>query len=254
MLPNTNPLQFLVTSLSEIQLGTSQPGPTGPKGDTGATGATVPQGPKGDTGATGATGPQGPKGDTGATGATGPQGPKGDTGATGATGPTGGYPVHAIGDSYGGGIVFYVYDGGQHGLIAATSDQCTGGVVECVLGRSWYNGSNTTTNAVRDAIGAGQYNTERIIANQGTGDYAAQICANYQGGGYGDWYLPSQYELNLLFLQKDVVGGFKLISGQDYWSSSESNVYDAWAQDFDDGSQDSVNKGYPQYVRPVRAF
>ncbi len=42
-----------------------EPGPQGPKGDTGAIG---PQGPKGDTGA---TGPQGPKGDTGATG---PQG------------------------------------------------------------------------------------------------------------------------------------------------------------------------------------
>ena len=31
--------------------------------------------------------------------------------------------THTIGDSYGGGIVFYVYDGGQHGLIAATTDQ-----------------------------------------------------------------------------------------------------------------------------------
>ena len=37
-----------------------------------------------------------------------------------------GYPAHTIGESYGGGIVFYVYDGGQHGLIAATSDQSAG--------------------------------------------------------------------------------------------------------------------------------
>jgi hypothetical protein len=34
--------------------------------------------------------------------------------------------THYIGESYGGGIVFYVYDGGQHGLIAATDDQSTG--------------------------------------------------------------------------------------------------------------------------------
>ena len=84
-----------------------EPGPQGPKGDTGATGpqgpkgdtgATGPQGPKGDTGATGpqgpkgdtgATGPQGPKGDTGAAGPQGPKGPKGDTGATGPQGPKG---------------------------------------------------------------------------------------------------------------------------------------------------------------------
>ena len=40
--------------------------------------------------------------------------------------------VHFIGESYGGGIVFYVYDNGQHGLIAATADQSTG--------IQWYNG------------------------------------------------------------------------------------------------------------------
>ncbi len=34
-------------------------------------------------------------------------------------------PAHYIGESYGGGIVFYVYDNGRHGLIAATSDQST---------------------------------------------------------------------------------------------------------------------------------
>ena len=65
--------------------------------------------------------------------------------------------THAIGDSYGGGVVFYVYDNGQHGLIAATADQSTG--------IQWDNGTYTTTNAVRDGIGAGKFNTERIIAN-----------------------------------------------------------------------------------------
>ena len=34
--------------------------------------------------------------------------------------------THYISESYGGGIVFYVYDNGQHGLIAATADQSTG--------------------------------------------------------------------------------------------------------------------------------
>ena len=53
------------------------------------------------------------------TGATGATGNNGTAGITGATGATGGYTVHNIGDSYGGGIVFYVYDGGQHGLIAS---------------------------------------------------------------------------------------------------------------------------------------
>ena len=34
--------------------------------------------------------------------------------------------IHKTGESYGGGIVFYVYDNGRHGLIAATTDQDPG--------------------------------------------------------------------------------------------------------------------------------
>ena len=153
--------------------------------------------------------------------------------------------VHFIGENYGGGIVFYVYDNGQHGLIAATADQ--GMLIK------WYNGTYLVTNAVRDGIGAGKFNTERIIANQGAGDYAAQICANYQGGNYGDWYLPSKYELNLLSLQKDVVGGFAT-TGAYYWSSSEYDANGAMMQTFYNGSQSSSGKNYSGYVRAVRAF
>jgi len=149
----------------------------------------------------------------------------------------------AIGDSYQGGIIFWLDATGQHGLIAATVDQSTG--------IQWYNGSYTTTNAVRDGIGAGMYNTERIIANQSTGSYAAQLCANYKGGGYGDWYLPSKYELNLLFLQKTAVGGF---ASAWYWSSTESNNLNAWAHSFSMGIQSTSSKSITSSVRAVRAF
>ncbi|MCF8255734.1 MAG: DUF1566 domain-containing protein [Bacteroidia bacterium] len=149
----------------------------------------------------------------------------------------------AIGDSYQGGIIFWLDATGQHGLIAATADQSTG--------IQWYNGTYTVTNAVRDGIGAGMYNTERIIANQSTGSYAAQLCANYQGGGYGDWYLPSKYELNLLYLQKTAVGGF---ASAYYWSSTEGNNYNAWWQYFDGGGQGIYLKTSTDRVRAVRAF
>ena len=156
--------------------------------------------------------------------------------ATGATALT-------IGQSYQGGIIFWLDATGQHGLIAATADQSTG--------IQWYNGTYTTTNAVSDGIGAGMYNTERIIANQSTGSYAAQLCANYQGGGYGDWYLPSKYELNLLYAQRFAVGGF---ASAYYWSSTEDNTTNAWGQGFDDGTRATTNKDYTYYVRAVRAF
>jgi hypothetical protein len=140
---------------------------------------------------------------------------------------------HYIGELYGGGIVFYLYDNGQHGLIAAPTGQNT------IM--RWYAGSNTNTMANADGVGAGKANTAIIIANQGNGDgatYAARICNEYSvtdgGVTYSDWYLPSKYELKLLYLQKDVVGN--LISAL-YWSSTEFNSNIALSQDFSDGGQ-----------------
>lgn len=155
----------------------------------------------------------------------------------------GGVSGHYIGESYGGGIVFWVDETGEHGLIAATTDQSTG--------IQWYNGSYTTTNAVRDGVNAGQYNTERIITNQGTGDYAAQLCANYQGGNYGDWYLPSKYELNLMYFQSATIGGFA--SGS-YWSSTENVSIHAWYSLFLNGASNPGDKYIALRVRAVRAF
>jgi hypothetical protein len=159
-------------------------------------------------------------------------------------------PSHYIGENYGGGIVFYVYDNGQHGLIAATVDQSTG--------VRWYAGAYTWTMAKADGVGAGKSNTAIIISNQGYGDgatYPARICNEYSvtvsGITYGDWYLPSRFELNLLYLQKTVVGGFANVG---YWSSTEdSNLY-AWDQSFSSGGQLNVFKYLTHYVRAIRAF
>ena len=174
----------------------------------------------------------------------------------------GGTISHTIGESYGGGIVFYVYDNGNHGLIAATSDQSTG--------IRWYGGSYTNTRARADGVGAGLKNTAIIIANQGAVDgsaFAATLCNEYTvtatTGGiattYGDWYLPSKYELNLMYTNIGQgapstytnIGGF---ADSFYWSSTESGYGSAWYQYFSDGGQNFVNKVTAIYVRAVRAF
>ena len=202
-------------------------------------------------------GPIGPQGPAGADGQGGVTTAGTNVTITGAGTGLDPYVVNAgtcglsIGDTYQGGIIFYLDATGCHGLIAAPSDQSTG-----IL---WYNGSYSVTNAVRDGIGAGEFNTERIIANQATGAYAAQICANYQGGNYGDWYLPSKYELNLMYLSIGQgnalglgnVGGF---ANNVYWSSTEVDYYNAWFQSFNDGNQYFYFKLTNYYVRAVRAF
>ena len=159
--------------------------------------------------------------------------------------------VHFIGESYGGGIVFYVYDNGQHGLIAATADQKTS--------IQWYNGTYKYTGTTGDGLGAGAMNTAMIVATQiadnQAGNFAAKVCADYSitvgGVTYGDWYLPSKHELNLLYLKKAVVGGF---ANSYYWSSTEVDDFRAWFQSFIDGYQNYISKFSTYDVRAVRAF
>ena len=207
-------------------------------------------GTPGANGVDGTNGLPGVDGTNGLPGVDGTDGTDGTNGIDGAVGATGGYPVHTIGESYGGGIVFYVYDGGQHGLIAATADQSTG--------IRWYGGTYTNTRARADGIGAGLKNTAIIIANQGPVDgnaFAATVCNEYSvtvgGVTYGDWYLPSKHELYLLYLQQTVVGGFASAS---YWSSNEDGSIFAWIQGFGTGFQGSDVKDITKYVRAVRAF
>ena len=86
---------------------------------------------------------------------------------------------------------------------------------------------------------------------------------------YGDWYLPSRYELQLLYAQKSRFLGF---TNGFYWSSNEwesihnqSNV--AWTVLFNDGQAHGYNKGHtdsgvsgggvmrgPIRARAIRAF
>jgi hypothetical protein len=158
---------------------------------------------------------------------------------------------HYIGEIYGGGVVFYVYDNNQHGLIAATKDQ------ESAI--AWYNGTKRYTNTAGDGVNAGVMNTTLIIAIQTNdnpmGNFAAKICADYSvtvsGITYGDWYLPSRAELALMYNQKEVIGGF---SGDYYWSSTEFSSVTAWSQNFSTGAQFNLSKSLPYGVRAIRAF
>jgi len=158
------------------------------------------------------------------------------------------YRGYAVGDTGpAGGIVFYdegsYTNNGWRWLEAAPSDQSTD--------VQWYNGSYVPTGATFIGIGSGDANTTQIVLVQGAGTYAASICANLSLGGCDDWFLPSMDDLNLMYGQKEVVGGF---ASDWYWSSSQSGYEVAWSISFDHGGQYDFHTDYYLRVRAVRAF
>lgn len=162
------------------------------------------------------------------------------------------FTVYAIGQNYGGGIIFYIDGTFQHGLITSKTDLTDANVAPM----DWSNGTDISTFANGTAIGTGLANTNTIVAAQGSGTYPAKVCKNYLSGGFNDWYLPSKDELNQLYINKNTVGTFGGITTYSYWSSSEVSTTKAWSQSFQSGTQNSVNKsgfGAP-WTRAIRAF
>ena len=160
-----------------------------------------------------------------------------------------------IGSFYEGGVIFFIDDTGEHGLICATKDQSASilwGYNELFL-------NNTNEN-----MGTGLANTEAIAAAYPDIETAARLCLDLELNGYTDWYLPSSGELNHIYLGRNIInttaianGGeaFKTIAEEaNYWSSSEEDENRAWLKQFDTGETVSYYKTYVLNVRAIRAF
>ena len=161
-----------------------------------------------------------------------------DTYALGDIGPAGGYIFYDKGS----------YSDGWRYLEAAPASTETD--KQWGTFGTWIGGTET-------GIGTGQSNTTTILTILTWLESAAQFCDVLVYGGYGDWFLPSKDELNLMRenLYLEGVGGFADDGYSSYyWSSSEGNAYSAWFQYFGYGSQDYYYKYVNLRVRAVRAF
>ena len=76
---------------------------------------------------------------------------------------------------------------------------------------------------------------------------AQEVCAKLGNS----WRLPTKDELNVMYQNKDKIGGFAYYL---YWSSTETSDYDARRLNFDNGVHSYGNKNYLNHVRAVRAF
>lgn len=152
--------------------------------------------------------------------------------------------VYAIGGrGPAGGRVFYVSDGGIHGLEAALEDIESNANWGCIR--------RVIVGADGFAVGTGEQNTFDILAGCNEPDIAAELADNYRFGGYRDWFLPSIDELTLLYFQREIVGNFV---PENYWSSTGGSDFYAWIQSFSNGGQSTRDKSILLRVRPIRAF
>jgi hypothetical protein len=154
-----------------------------------------------------------------------------------------------IGAIYQGGIVFYIDETGEHGLVAASED----------LGEyQWGCYGTEISGADGTAIGTGYQNTLDIVAGCSESSAASETLI-YESEGFDDWYLPSRDELVEMYNTigyggpEGNIGGFE--SELVYWSSSENYTYSAWFVSFSNGyAGNGTGKPNSLRVRAVRAF
>jgi hypothetical protein len=158
----------------------------------------------------------------------------------------------SLGLEYGGGIIFYLDETGQHGLVAAPSDQSDG--AKFWLGTWIY--VDGVSNTPDQSVGAGQSNTETQVTLQGNGTYAAKICSDLVLNDHDDWFLPSSGELQLICqnLYQQGLGNFNDLF---YWSSTDADrKRNANFIQFSDncGIRNDLGRDMLNRVRAVRKF
>jgi hypothetical protein len=181
--------------------------------------------------------------------------------------------THAIGEVYGGGIVFYVWDGGAHGLIGANTELNNGQATSWGGGSSAYVGTQN-----RYGVLGGKLNTQRILnvipvptfgnGDNGTGNKsAAYWAATYLSAAvvvagvtvtpqFSDWYLPNETELMLFATQRSYFPNCNFTT-HDHWSSSERPDYAYLAYALGANSNTNIYqdaKTATKYVLAIRSF
>lgn len=159
-----------------------------------------------------------------------------------------------LAEAHGGGFIIWLDESGEHGLIAAESDQGAGII--------WDNGTNCKkTNVTSTALGRGQSNTARLVSTLGLGNYPAKICDDLVLNGFSDWFLPSLQELDCMCKALSASDKKYGLKGHFYWTSSEAiesegtQSCSAWVQNTYTGEQRTwIKDDNTPYVRAVRVF
>lgn len=138
----------------------------------------------------------------------------------------------SLGSDYAGGKVVYIDETGEHGLCISLQP-----------GSFTYSTNNALSNITdSNGIGGGYNNSISWLIKQPVGltSYAFNYEVEQNGVTYGEWYLPSLYELNLIYENKTLLG----ISDAIYFSSSVKSSDEFYGIDFATG-ETKILSGIP---------
>lgn len=179
------------------------------------------------------------------------------------------FPSYTRGDyiEHGDGVVFWLDETGQHGLMVAIVDQASSPI--CV---------STTTPVFTcpipftkgNGVGGGVINTAALMGAQlavtpttaAVSGHAPFVASGYNVGGFSGWYLPSRDELNLLRAQitpvNNTLGTTPNATPIDlatvYWSSTYSSAEtQLWTESMS-GVEEESQQTVSNAVRAIRQF
>ena len=165
--------------------------------------------------------------------------------------------TYEVGDYAQGGVVFYVDETGEHGLVCGTNNFGP---------HPWTSGSYYRMDAIADGVYAGKMNTAIIVANVGYNGgnwYAANGCSTWSNSGpveFGDWYLPANWELQEMYNNKEIINSTSIANGGEafvdeyYWNSTELGTDYAYARHMGTGTSNFREKHLEYVYRPIRSF
>jgi hypothetical protein len=189
-------------------------------------------------------------------------------------GPTPPKTFYKIGEFAQGGVVIWVTEDKQHGLVASIVNNST---------EAQWGPADQTTNATNNQRlpafyinpipkeNYGGYKNQKIIQelkNWETNYPAFHIASEYKirigNIEYDDWFLPTSTELQRIYTLRAIVSAVSIANGGQrllvddtngfYWSSREYVAGEAWDLDFSSNVQEGRSKNAAEAVRCVRAF
>ncbi len=162
-------------------------------------------------------------------------------------------PKIEIGSYHAGGIVFYIDETGEHGLVMAPIEgfeSLTDEYDYIVAEPTQWGPMGLDVPGTSKELGSGRSNTDLILAATPGIETAASVCRDLNLNGYNDWFLPSLFDLDLICDCPSI----DMNERGCFWSSTQDYSFHAWVLNFDYRLFDNDHKDSEIEVLPIRSF